>query len=128
GFLEVAMAIKFLSNADLVKQWGFIKREIFIGAWCAVGIAIVLYLLGKIRFPHDSPISKFSKGRIFFIILFTAFTIYLLPGVTNTKWANLHLISGFPPPLCYSVYKEPVNCKRGFEPLRNYEAALERAK
>ena len=50
GFLELAMAIKFLSNADLVKQWGLIKREIFIGLWCLVGIAIVLYLVGRIRF------------------------------------------------------------------------------
>lgn len=128
GFLEVAMAVKFLSNADLVQQWGFLKREIFIGIWCLIGIAIVIYLLGKIRFPHDSPVKKFSKARISFIILFGAATLYLLPGVTNTKWANLKLISGFPPPLCYSVYEEPVNCKRGFEPIRDYEMALERAR
>jgi len=128
GFLEVAMAIKFLSNADLVKQWGLIKREVFVGLWCIVGIAIVLYLLGRIRFPHDSPIKKFSKARILFIALFTLATLYLIPGVTNTKWANLHLISGFPPPLCYSVYKNPVNCKRGFEPLRDYEEALKKAR
>lgn len=128
GFLEVAMAIKFLSNADLVKQWGFIKREIFVGLWCIVGIAIVLYLLGKIRFPHDSPIKKFSKGRIAFVALFSLATLYLIPGVTNTKWANLHLISGFPPPLCYSVYQNPVNCKRGFEPIRDYEEALKKAR
>ncbi|HET6994678.1 MAG TPA: thioredoxin family protein [Chitinophagaceae bacterium] len=127
GFLEVAMAIKFLSNADLVKQWGLVKREIFIGIWCVIGIAIVLYLSGRIRFPHDSPVRKFSKGRIAFIGLFTLATLYLIPGVTNTKWANLHLISGFPPPLCYSVYKNPVNCKRGFEPLRDYKEALKRA-
>jgi len=128
GFLEVAMAIKFLSNADLVKQWGFIKREIFIGLWCVIGICIILYLLGRIRFPHDSPVKKFSKARIGFIILFVLATGYLLPGVTNTKWANLHFISGFPPPLCYSVYENPVNCKRGFEPLRDYGEALKRAR
>jgi thiol:disulfide interchange protein DsbD len=128
GFLEVAMAVKFLSNADLVKQWGLIKRETFVGIWCMVGIAVVLYLLGKIRFPHDAPVKKFSKTRIAFIILFSAATVYLLPGITNTKWANLKLISGFPPPLCYSIYKNPVNCKRGFEPLRGYEQALQRAK
>jgi thiol:disulfide interchange protein DsbD len=128
GFLEVAMAIKFLSNADLVKQWGFLKRETFMALWIIIGIAIVLYLVGKIHFPHDSAVKKFSRSRIGFIALFAAATIYLLPGVTNTKWANLKLISGFPPPLCYSIYSNPVNCKRGFEPMRDYEEALERAR
>jgi len=128
GFLEVAMAIKFLSNADLVKQWGLLKREVFMASWIIIGIAIVLYLFGKIRFPHDSPVRKFSGSRIGFISLFSLMTLYLLPGVTNTKWANLKLISGFPPPMCYSVYSNPVNCKRGFEPLRDYEIALEKAR
>ena len=128
GFLEIAMAIKFLSNADLVKQWGLLKREVFMAIWVAIGIAILLYLFGKIRFPHDSPVKKFSGSRIGFIALFLALTIYLLPGITNTKWANLTLISGFPPPLCYSAYADPVNCKKGFEPLRDYEWALQRAK
>jgi thiol:disulfide interchange protein len=128
GFLELAMAIKFLSNADLVEQWGFVKREIFIGCWVVIGVLTVLYLFGKIRFPHDSPIGKFSKARWFFIAFFTAFTLYLIPGVTNTKAANLSLISGFPPPLCYSAYKHPVNCERGIEPLRDYEEALQLAK
>jgi cytochrome c biogenesis protein CcdA len=128
GFLEIAMAIKFLSNADLVKQWGFLKREIFVGLWVVIGIAIVLYLLGKIRFPHDSRVKKFSRTRVAFIILFSAATLYLLPGITNTKSSNLRLISGFPPPLCYSIYSNPVNCKRGFEPLRDYEVALQKAR
>src|SRR5204863_3480291 len=128
GFLEIAMAIKFLSNADLVKQWGFLKREIFMGLWVVIGIAIVLYLLGKIRFRHDSPIKNFSKTRVAFIVLFSAATLYLVPGVTNTKSSNLRLISGFPPPLCYSMYSNPVNCKRGFEPLRDYEIALQKAR
>lgn len=128
GFLEVAMAIKFLSNADLVKQWGIIKREVFIGIWVLVGTLIVLYLLGKIRFPHDPAKVKFTRTRWAFVALFAAATLYLVPGVTNTRWANLRLISGFPPPLCYSAYKEPVNCKRGFEPLRDYEEALTRAR
>jgi len=128
GFLEIAMAIKFLSNADLVKQWGLLKREVFIAIWIAIGIAILLYLFGKIRFPHDSPVKKFSSSRIGFIALFLAVTIYLLPGISNTKWANLTLISGFPPPLCYSAYSDPINCKKGFEPLRDYEQALQKAK
>jgi thiol:disulfide interchange protein DsbD len=122
------MAVKFLSNADLVQQWGLVKREIFIGFWVLIGLLLVLYLLGKIRFPHDSPVKKFGAVRIGFIVFFAAATIYLVPGVTNTPAANLSLISGFPPPLCYSVYKNPVNCEKGVEPLRDYEEALALAK
>ncbi len=122
------MAIKFLSNADLVEQWGLVKREVFIGFWVLIGLLLTLYLLGKIRFPHDSPVKKFGPVRIGFIALFAAATIYLIPGVTNTPGANLTLISGFPPPLCYSIYKNPVNCEKGVEPLRDYEQALALAK
>jgi cytochrome c biogenesis protein CcdA/thioredoxin-related protein len=128
GFLELAMAVKFLSNADLVKQWGILKRETFIAIWVVIGILIILYLLGKIRFPHDGPIKKLSKTRIAFLVVFIGATAYFIPGLTNTPAANLGLISGFPPPLCYSVYKNPVNCEKGIEPLRNYEEALELAK
>jgi thiol:disulfide interchange protein DsbD len=128
GFLELAMAVKFLSNADLVQQWGFLKREIFIGSWVIIGLMIILYLLGMIRFPHDTPVKKLSKARWGFIVFFLLATAYLVPGLTNTRWANLALISGFPPPLCYSVYKHPVNCETGIEPLRDYEQALQIAK
>jgi thiol:disulfide interchange protein DsbD len=128
GFLELAMAVKFLSNADLVQQWGLVKREVFIGFWVLIGLLLTLYLLGRIRFPHDSPVKRFGPVRIGFIILFAAGTLYLIPGLTNTQAANLTLISGFPPPLCYSVYKNPVNCEKGVEPMREYELALARAK
>ncbi|MFL5742409.1 MAG: protein-disulfide reductase DsbD family protein [Flavisolibacter sp.] len=128
GFIELAMAVKFLSQADLVKQWGFLKREIFIGIWIAIGIAIVLYLCGLIRFSHDSK-PKFTKARLFFIAVFSIITIYLIPGVTNTRSARLGLISGFPPPFSYSVYKHPVNYETSVEPLVNdYEKALEMAR
>ena len=127
GFVEVALAIKFLSNADLVMHWGLVKREVFIGIWILAGAGTTLYLLGKIKFPHDSPIKKLSKARIILAMVFAAFTIYLMPGLSNTKGANLTLISGFPPPLCYSVYKNPVNCEN-FEPLKDYELALQKAK
>jgi len=128
GFLELAMAVKFISNADLVKQWHLLPREIFLGIWVLIGILLVMYLLGFIRFPHDDKKVKIGGIRWTFIALFAAFTIYLAPGVTNTKWANLKLISGFPPPLCYSVYKHPVNCETSLEPLRDYEEALALAK
>ncbi len=125
GFIELALAVKFLANADNVKQWGILKREIFIGLWIIIGFLIVLYLIGKLRFSHSSPVKKFSKTRIAFIILFSAATLYLIPGITNSDWAKLKLISGFPPPVCYSVYKNPVNCDK---PLLDYEQALQLAK
>jgi thiol:disulfide interchange protein DsbD len=127
GFIELAMAVKFFSNADLVKQWHLLERETFIAVWIAIGIAIVLYLCGVIRFPHDGK-PKFTKTRLFFIALFSIITIYLIPGVTNTPAARLRLISGFPPPFSYSVYKHPVNYETGVEPLRDYEKALQLAR
>jgi thiol:disulfide interchange protein len=129
GFLELALAVKFLSNADLVKQWGLLKREIFIGLWILFGFLTVLYLLGILRVRHSSPVKKFSLVRIIFILLFSAITIYLIPGLFNSKGADLKLISGFPPPRTYSIYK--VNKERSviFEPMHNdYPGALKLAK
>jgi thiol:disulfide interchange protein DsbD len=128
GFIEVALAIKFLSNADLVQHWGLLKREVFIGIWIIVGAGITLYLLGKLKFPHDSPIKKLSKARIVLAIIFGAFTVYLIPGVTNTKWANLTLISGFPPPLYYSIYQTDNECILGLNCTHDYEEGLAKAR
>lgn len=127
GFIEVALAIKFLSNADLVKHWGLLKREVFIGIWIITGIGLTLYLLGKIKFPHDSPIKKLSKARIALAVIFGAFTIYLIPGVTNTKYANLTLISGFPPPLYYSIYQKDNECILNLNCSHDYEEGLKMA-
>ncbi len=127
GFIELALAVKFLSNADLVKQWGLLKREVFMGLWILIALSTVFYLLGKIKFPHSRRVSKFSFRRIVLIIIFTAIAVYLLPGLTNTRSANLKSISGFPPPLCYTVYKHPVNCAEKYEPIRDYDEALTRA-
>ena len=127
GFLELALAVKFFSNADLVKQWGLLKREIFLGLWIVIGILMVLYLLGKLRIAHSSPVKKFSFTRIAFIVLFASFTIYLIPGIVSPTTARLDLISGFPPPKSYSIFKT----KKGelFEPMHNdYKGALELAK
>jgi len=129
GFIELALAVKFLANADNVEQWGLLKREIFIGSWVIIAIAIVLYLLGILKMAHSSPIKKFSITRIAFIIFFGATAIYLVPGVTNTKWANLRIMSGFPPPLSYSIYPHHVLLTNGIHPMHNdYEKALALAK
>lgn len=104
GFLELAFAFKFLSNADLVEHWGLLKREVFLGLWILIGVGLLLYLLGVIKFPHDGPFKKISFSKWSFIVLVFAFVVYLIPGLTNTEYANLKLLSGFPPPLSYSIY------------------------
>ncbi|MBL4667782.1 MAG: thioredoxin family protein, partial [Flavobacteriales bacterium] len=105
GFIEIALALKFLSNADLVEQWGLIKRETFFLIWTLVGVGLSLYLLTWIKFPHDSPVGKFSKFRIAFVITTIAFTDYIAPGVMkNPPWSH-NLLSGFPPPSFYSWYE-----------------------
>lgn len=104
GFVEVALAIKFFSNADLVEQWGLLKRESFFALWFLCGAGLTLYVFGIIRFPHDSPVKKISALRIFFGIVSLAFTVYLFPGIIGAKWWNYHLLSGFPPPKYYSYF------------------------
>ncbi|HEY8388439.1 MAG TPA: thioredoxin family protein, partial [Parasegetibacter sp.] len=98
--------------------------------WIIIGVLIVLYLLGVVRFPHDSPVTKFGKVRIFFIAVFAAFTIYLIPGITNTKYSRLKLMSGFAPPMSYSWYGNSAHEKGAVEPdvMNDYEAALKLAK
>lgn len=124
GFIELAMAIKFLSNADLTQHWGVIKREVFIGFWILCGLGITLYLLNVWPLKRKYPV-KFSKAKWVFTILFAAITIYLIPGVTNTQYSKLSLISGFPPPYCYSIYNHQYYCD---EPIKDYNEALKLAK
>jgi thiol:disulfide interchange protein len=136
GFLELGFAFKFLSNADQVMHWGILKREIFIGIWIIIGILLSLYLWGIMKFKNDAPIKKLSITRIILAVACTAFTAYLLPGVTNTKYANLSLISGFPPPLDYSIYTKQqdkkvntnANCILDLNCTHDYEEAIKMAK
>ncbi|CAD0005876.1 protein-disulfide reductase DsbD family protein [Flavobacterium salmonis] len=99
GFLELALAFKFLSNADLVLQLHFLEREVFIAIWIAIFAALTLYLFGKITLPHDSPLQHISVGRLYLGIITLVFTAYLIPGLWG---APLKLISAFPPPPQYS--------------------------
>lgn len=99
GFLELALAFKFLSNADLVLQKEIITREVFIAIWIGVFLIMAFYLFGAFRLPHDSKIEKLSVGRLLFGIVTVIFVIYLIPGLWG---APLKIISGFPPPLHYS--------------------------
>ncbi len=106
GFVELALALKFLSNADLVEQWGLIKRETFFLIWTLIGVGLSLYLLGIIRFPHDSPMKSFSKFRLAFTALIIGFTIYIAPGVLKEPFWNHNALSGFPPPTFYTWYEK----------------------
>jgi len=99
GFLELALALKFLSNADLVLQAGYITREVFLAAWIGIFLMLSLYLLGVFSLPHDSPSTSISVGRALMATITLIFTIYLIPGLWG---APLKIISGFPPPMFYS--------------------------
>jgi thiol:disulfide interchange protein DsbD len=99
GFLELALAFKFLSNADLVVQGHFLERELFLAIWIGLFAVLTIYLFGFIRLPHDSPTEKLSVFRTLLASTCLVFVIYLIPGMWG---APLKLISGFPPPLSYS--------------------------
>lgn len=99
GFIELALAFKFLSNADLVLQLHVLEREVFLAIWIGIFLALSLYLFGKFSMPHDTPVPFISVGRMLLGVLALSFTIYLTPGLWG---APLKLISGFPPPLNYS--------------------------
>ena len=99
GFLELALAFKFLSNADLVLQLHLLEREVFLSIWIAIFGTLAFYLFGKITLPHDSPMTHISVGRLSLGMLILSFTIYMIPGLWG---APLQLINAFPPPKEYS--------------------------
>ena len=128
GFLELAFAFKFLSNADLVGHWDFLKREVFVGIWIVVFIGLALYILKKIRFPHDGTDKKLSFSSISFGILVLVFVVYLIPGTFKTPTWNLSLLSGFPPPQFYSIYEQENDCPLGLNCYKGFEEGLAAAK
>ncbi|MEM9822716.1 MAG: cytochrome c biogenesis protein CcdA [Bacteroidota bacterium] len=111
GFLELALAFKFLSVADMTMNWDFLKYELFMGIWVLLAIGMTLYLFGIIKFPHDSPLQKLSAPRWGFALLSLATTIYLASGFMyneKTKTYNsLALMSGLAPPAQYNFFLEP---------------------
>lgn len=125
GFIELALAFKFLSNADLVAHWGVLKREVFIGIWMLIFILMALYFMGLIRFPHHVK-KKFSYSKTIFAIIIMAFVVYLGTGLS--KNAHLKLLSGFPPPTFYSIYEQTSNCPLGLDCFKDFEKGLAFAK
>jgi len=99
GFLELALAFKFLSNADMTWDSHMLERELFLAVWIAIFGVLTLYLFGKIKMPHDSPVDNLSVGRVLLGTTTLLFVIYMIPGMWG---APLQIISAFPPPLEYS--------------------------
>jgi thiol:disulfide interchange protein DsbD len=131
GFVEVALAFKFLSMADLVMKWGLVPYELFLAIWVLCGIGIVLYLLGRIRFPHDSPVKRYSPMRLFFITVFGLFTVYMAFGFRYDDkartWAPVGLLSGISPSPGYS-WIHPTECPAGLTCYHDLQEGMAEAK
>lgn len=126
GFLELALALKFLSNADMVGGWGILKREVFLILWIILFVFLTLYLFGIIRFPHDGPKGKLPWVRKGIGWVSTAFLIYLVAGLFN--FSNLKLLSGFPPPHFYSVFETENDCPLGIDCFKDFDEGIAYAK
>ena len=151
GFLELALSLKFLSNVDLAYHWNWLDREVFLALWIAIFVLMGLYLIGKIRFSHDSPLQHLSVPRTLFSIVIFAFVVYMLPGMWG---APLKSISAFLPPSAtqdfdlstasfgavgasssadhsqrkyYDIFHER-GTPKGFEPYYEYQEGLAAAK
>lgn len=123
GFLELALALKFLSVADLAYKWGILDREVFLVLWIVIFTLLGLYLLGKLKFAHDSDLPHISVTRLFLAIIPLSFAIYLVPGLWG---APLKSISAFAPPLYtqdFSMYDGVVHAK-----FDDYEAGMDYAR
>ena len=123
GFLELALALKFLSVADLAYGWGILDREVFLVLWIVIFTLLGAYLLGKLKLPHDSDLKHISVPRLFMAIISFAFAVYMIPGLWG---APLKAISAFSPPLFtqdFNLYDGEVHAK-----FDDYEAGMDYAK
>lgn len=123
GFLELAFALKFLSVADLAYGWRLLDRETFLALWIAIFGLLGMYLLGKIKFPHDDDETKVSVPRFFMALISLAFAIYMIPGLWG---APLKAVSAFAPPMQtqdFNLYKNETHAK-----FTDYEAGMEYAR
>ena len=123
GFLELAFALKFLSVADLAYGWRILDRETFLALWIVIFGLLGMYLLGKIKFPHDDDDQKVSVPRFFMALISLSFAIYMIPGLWG---APLKAVSAFAPPMQtqdFNLYKNEVHAK-----FTDYEAGMEYAR
>lgn len=119
GFLELALSLKFLSVADLAYGWGILDREVFVSLWIVIFLLLGMYLLGKIRFPHDAESDSVPVGRFFLALISLSFAVYLVPGLWG---APLKGVSAFVPPL----YTQDFNLYAGgrFQEFDDYEEGM----
>ena len=123
GFLELAFALKFLSVADLVYGWRILDRETFLALWIVIFGLLGMYLLGKIKFPHDDDNTKVGVGRFFLALFSLAFAVYMIPGLWG---APLKAVSAFAPPMQtqdFNLYKNEVHAK-----FNDFDAGMEYAR
>ncbi|MFV0249190.1 MAG: protein-disulfide reductase DsbD family protein [Tenacibaculum sp.] len=125
GFLELALAFKFLSNADLVGHWDILKREVFIGIWTILAFLMAIYLFGFIGKRHG----KVSMFRVLIGLAFLGVTVYLAPGVMKKPlWNQSKLLSGFAPPQFHSIYKQDNKCPLNLNCFKDFDQGLAYAK
>lgn len=122
AFIELAFALKFLSNVDMAYHWEIIKYEIFLGIWVLISLLAFLYVVGIIRFPHDNKKVKFGIARSLFAILFLSSAVYFAKGLTKTGTAPL--LSGFLPPKWYSIYDNGIDCPLGLNCFHDLDEAI----
>ena len=126
GFLELALALKFLSNADLVKHWEILTIEPFLALWLLTFLGLALYLFGVIRFPHDSP-GKRPMAQILLGLVSLAFSLYLatgfLPDPARGSYRSLKLLSGLAPPVCYSWFN-PCDCPQNLSCFKDLQEGM----
>lgn len=123
GFLELAFALKFLSVADLAYGWRILDRETFLALWIVIFGLLGMYLLGKIKFPHDDDNTKVGVGRFFLALFSLAFAVYMIPGLWG---APLKAVSAFAPPMQtqdFNLYKNEVHAK-----FNDFDAGMEYAR
>ena len=127
GFLELALAFKFLSNADLVQHWGLLKIEVFLAIWILIFLGLTLYIFGVLKFPHDGPIRKRSFLRISSGLLVFAFVVYLGSGFklndTTKTFTPLTLLSGLAPPVGHSILY-PNDTPNNFKSFKDFKKGV----
>ena len=124
GFLELALAFKFLSNADLVQHWGVLRIEVFLIIWIFIFLGMALYVFGKLKMPHDGPLKKLTYTRLCSGILILSFVFYLGSGFkvnqATKSFTSLTLLSGLAPPVGYS-FAYPNDCPNNFECFKDFK-------
>lgn len=128
GFIEIALAFKFLSNADLVGHWGLLKREVFIGIWILILVCAALFLFGIIKFPGSKTIKRIAFMRVVLGFIVLAGAVYLAPGLMKKPIWEQSLLSGLAPPQYHSIYKSENKCPLSLNCFKDFDEGLAYAK